>query len=135
MAYPVTMIDGIGPGFGRKLRKAGITNTDHLLAACGARKGRRTVAEESGLDQKRILAWVNRADLMRIAGVGGQYADLLQSVGVDSLRELRRRNPENLAAKMKEKNRRRKQPRVTPSRKIVQTWVDTARLLEPKVTP
>ncbi len=135
MAYPVTMIDGIGPGFARKLRRAGITNTHHLLASCGSRKERRTVAEESGLDPKRLLAWVNRADLMRIAGVGGQYADLLQSVGVDSLRELRRRNPENLAAKMKEKNQRRKQPRVTPSRKVVQTWVETARALEPQVTP
>ncbi len=134
MHYPVTEIEGIGTGFARRLARAGIKNTGHLLARGADRKGRRDVAQRTGLDEKRILRWVNKADLMRIRGIGGQYADLLGSVGVQTMGELRNRNAENLAAKMKEKNRRRRRAKVTPSTRVVQSWVDAARTLPPIVT-
>jgi hypothetical protein len=43
------------------------------------------LAEESGIDEKRILTWVNLADLMRLNGVGKQFAELLEAAGVDSV--------------------------------------------------
>ena len=35
-------------------------------------------------------------DLARIKGIGPKYAEMLKSIGVDSVKELRHRKPENL---------------------------------------
>ena len=35
--------------------------------------------------QSRVLRWVNHADLMRVVGVGPQFAELLEAAGVDSV--------------------------------------------------
>ena len=35
-------------------------------------------------------------DLARIKGIGPKYAEMLKSIGVDSVKELRHRNPQNL---------------------------------------
>ena len=94
--YPVADIEGIGPAHATALAAAGIKTTDDLLASAGSATGRAGLARETGLDEDAILAWVNRADLMRIPGVGSQYSDLLEAAGVDSPAELARRNAANL---------------------------------------
>ena len=55
-----------------------------------------------------LLKWANMADLMRISGVGAEYSELLEAAGVDTVKELRNRNAENLAAKMAEVNDNKK---------------------------
>jgi len=35
-------------------------------------------------------------DLAKIKGIGPKYAEMLKSIGVDSIKELRHRNPEHL---------------------------------------
>lgn len=35
-------------------------------------------------------------DLARIKGIGPKHAEMLKSIGVDSVKELRHRNPQNL---------------------------------------
>ena len=81
MKYKIEEIEGIGPVVGAKLKALGIVDTDKLLERCGARKGRSEVAEETGLDESRLLKWVNAADLMRISGVGEEYSELLEAAG------------------------------------------------------
>jgi hypothetical protein len=66
----IETIEGIGVKHGKALRKAGIRSTSELLKACGAKKGRKALAAESGCTETLLLEWVNRADLMRIRGVG-----------------------------------------------------------------
>jgi hypothetical protein len=61
-----------------------------------------------GLDPKRILSWANLVDRMRIKGVGEDYAMLLQAAGVDTVKELKYRNPQRLAQAMKDANAKRK---------------------------
>ena len=90
-------VEGIGPVFGEKLRAAGVESVDDLLAKGASRGGRTALVEATGIDGGKILEWVNHADLMRIKGVGSQYADLLEAAGVDSPAELARRNAANLA--------------------------------------
>jgi len=90
-------VEGIGPVFGEKLRAAGVESVDDLLAKGASRGGRAALVEATGIDDGKILEWVNHADLMRIKGVGSQYADLLEAAGVDSPAELARRNAANLA--------------------------------------
>jgi hypothetical protein len=86
------------------------------------------------LDEKRLLRWANIADKLRIRGMGKEYAGLLREVGVDTVRELRYRNPERLAKSMAEANKRRKLVRFLPSEKLVQRWVEQAKKLPQKIT-
>ncbi len=128
----VTTIEGIGPRNADKLGKAGIKTVEKLLEAGCTKKGRNDLAKETGLDAGKILEWVNRADLCRVKGVSRQYSDLLEAAGVDTVKELRRRNVANLTEAMEATNNRRKNKLVqrTPSAKVVQKWVDHAKTLE-----
>ena len=100
----IEAIEGIGPANGKKLRDAGIKTCERLLTACCDKKGRKAMAEATGIGEGPLLEWVNRADLMRVKGVGSEYSDLLEAAGVDTVKELRRRNAENLTAAMVECN-------------------------------
>ncbi|MEM7044926.1 MAG: DUF4332 domain-containing protein [Pseudomonadota bacterium] len=134
MNYPIEEIEGIGPVYGKKLSAAGITNTKKLLDRCASAKGRREVAGATGLDDGQLLKWANLADLMRISGIGKQFSELLEAAGVDTVKELRNRRSDNLAAKMKEVNAAKKLTRATPSEKQVAGWVDQAKSLPPVIT-
>ena len=105
-----------------------------MLKAAAARRGRRDLASRTGLAEKSILLWVNRADLMRVKGVGSEYSDLLEAAGVDTIKELRRRNPGNLLAAMTALNARKRLVRRLPTGAMVSGWVDAAKGTEPLVT-
>jgi predicted flap endonuclease-1-like 5' DNA nuclease len=133
--YKIEEIEGIGPVYGEKLRQAGVKSTEEILKRACDRKGRQELAEATGLDASLILTWVNMADLFRIKGVGAEYAELLKKSGVDTVKELRNRNPENLLAKMTEINSAGRQlVRALPSLKMVESWVTLAKELDPMVT-
>ena len=134
MGYKIQQIEGIGPAFGEKLGAAGIANTDHLLKLCCDASGRKRVAESTGLNESQLLKWVNMADLMRVSGVGSEFSELLEAAGVDTVKELKMRNAENLAAKMSEVNAQRKLTRADPSAKTVERWVEQAKMMVPVIT-
>ena len=130
----ITEIEGIGQALGAKLEEAGVPNQSQLLEQGCDRKGRKALAEKTGLDEKRILKWVNRADLARVKGIGSEYADLLEEAGVDTVPELAQRNAANLHAKMEEVNGAKKLVRQMPSEKQVTDWVEQAKVLPRVVT-
>jgi len=130
----ITAIEGIGPQNAMKLAKEKITTTAGLLKAGGAPAGRRQLAAATGLAEEAILGWVNRADLMRVKGVGEEYSDLLEVAGVDTVKELRRRNPQNLHAAMVAANEEKNLVRRPPSVSEVERWVEHAKTLAPAVT-
>lgn len=134
MAYKIEEIEGIGPKYAEKLKEAGVKTTDDLLKLCCDKKGRKDVAKETGLSEKNLLEWTNLADLMRIKGVGEEFADLLEESGVDTVKELATRNVENLTKKMEEVNEKKNLTNRVPSEKEVQKWVDQAGKLKPLIT-
>ena len=127
-------IEGIGAAYSEKLEGAGITSLENLLKKCCEKKGRKELAEKSGISEKLILNWVNRADLTRIKGVSTQYADLLECAGVDTVPELAQRNPDNLQAKMVEVNEEKKLVRKVPTVSQTQDWVAQAKELPRVIT-
>jgi len=133
MKRRIEAIEGIGPKYAQMLSQAGITHTDQLLAGGGTAKGRAEIAERCGINEKQILKWVNMSDLFRVKGVAGQYAELLETAGVDTVKELRHRNPGNLAEKMRELNQEKHLVRAVPSLKSVESWIEQAGKLEPAV--
>ena len=90
--------------------------------------------DATNLNEKLILEWVNRADLMRVRGIGEEYSDLLESAGVDTVKELRRRNPANLLASMVKVNNNKRLVRRLPTETMVERWVEHAGELDTIVT-
>ena len=133
MAKKIEEIEGIGGSYGEKLRAAGIATTDDLLAAGRTPAGRKGLCEKTGLGDGQVLKWINMADLFRIKGVASQYAELLECAGVDTVKELKMRNAENLATKMKEINDEKKLCKSPPSAKVVADWVAQAKDLLPGI--
>ena len=129
---PITRIEGIGKTYAQKLKEMGIKSVEELLEVGSTPKGREKIARELGVSPKTVLKWVNKADLMRIKGIGEEYSDLLEAAGVDSATELARRNPENLLKKLEEVNKEKKLVRQLPYRKQVKRWIEQAKEL-PKV--
>ncbi len=127
-------IEGIGPAYKEKLAGAGIKTTEKLLEVAGAKAGRVKLAEEISVSEATVLEWVNRADLMRVKGVGEEYSDLLEAAGVDSPAELAHRNAANLTVAMEEYNQEHNIVRRTPTESEVQGWIDDAKTLEKVVT-
>jgi len=134
MSYPITTIEEIGVDEVTALKSVGIRTTDGLLEAAKSPKGRKLLAASAKLDEKKLLRWANIADKLRIKGMGKEYAGLLREVGVDTVKELKYRNPAKLAQTMAEANKKRKLVRFLPSEKLVTRWVEHARKLPQKIT-
>ncbi len=130
----IRQIEGVGPAYAEKLAAAGITTTEALLKAAGHKAGRAALAAEIGIQEAMLLDWVNRADLMRVKGIGEEYSDLLEAVGVDTVKELAQRTSQNLHAALLQTNESKKLVRRVPSLKEVQDWVTYAKTLEAAVS-
>jgi small subunit ribosomal protein S2 len=122
-------IEGIGPAFAEKLRGAEVSSVDALLEQGATSEGRAALVEQTGIDSGRVLRWVNHADLMRVATVGPQFAELLEAAGVDSVPELAQRNVENLVTALTETNAARNLVRRVPSADEVSEWIEQAKAL------
>ncbi|NIS75705.1 MAG: DUF4332 domain-containing protein [Deltaproteobacteria bacterium] len=125
----LTTIEGIGDTYAKKLRDAGVTSTDVLLERGAKPGGRKDIEEKSGISAKRILRWVNHCDLSRIKGVSGEYAELLEAGGVDTVPELSQRNAENLHQKLEAVNREKKLVRKLPTQSQIGDWIAQAKQL------
>jgi predicted flap endonuclease-1-like 5' DNA nuclease len=127
-------VEGIGPQYAKKLRAAGIRGVASLLKAGGTPQGRDKIAKESGLSKKLILEWVNHVDLFRIKGVGGEFAELLEASGVDTVVELSKRKANNLQTQMAATNEKKKLTRRVPNEAMLEDWIKQAKKLPRRVS-
>jgi predicted flap endonuclease-1-like 5' DNA nuclease len=134
MATKIIEIEGIGPVYAEKLTAAGAATVESLLEKGSTRAGRKNLAEGSGIDEGKILDFVNMADLFRIKGVAGQFAEVLKAAGVDTVKELATRNPENLHVKLKEVNDTKNLANALPSLKQVEDYISQAKELPSVIT-
>mgnify|MGYP000284389363 FL=1 len=134
MANKIIDIEGIGPVYAKKLEEAGVKTTDDMLREGATRSGRAKLAEATGISEKLILTWVNHSDLFRINGVAGQFAELLEAAGVDTVKELRHRVAANLHAKMEEVNNQKNLCSRVPAVSEIERMIEQAKQLEPIVT-
>lgn len=134
MPYKIIDIEGIGPTYAEKLGKIGIHTTGDLLEKGGTKAGRSSIAQQTGLPESLILTWVNHSDLFRIKGVAGQFAELLEASGVDSVKEFATRKAENLHAKLVETNEKFGLSGKVPSVNSLAAMISQAKTLTPKVS-
>lgn len=134
MAYKIEQIEGIGAVYAQKLNAEGIKTTEDLLKVCAKKSGRVKVAKATEISEKLILRWANHADLFRINGVAGQFAELLEAAGVDTIKEFRHRVAANLQPKMEAVNAEKNLCNRVPSVAELQKMIDQAKELEPSIT-
>jgi hypothetical protein len=125
-------IEGIGSKYAEKLKAEGIASVEKLLESGATAKGRDALATKTGISSQLLLTWVNHADLFRIKGIAGQFSELLEAAGVDTVPELAQRNAENLQLTLAKTNEEKKLAKTTPSLTQVTNWIDEAKSL-PKV--
>ncbi len=128
-AHDLSYVEGIGAVYAGKLKEVGIDTPQALLEKGATPKGRKELAESTGISGHLILKWVNHVDLYRITGLGAEYADLLEASGVDTVPELAQRNPGNLHNKVIEVNKEKHLVRHVPSQSQIDDWVNQAKQL------
>lgn len=129
MSLTLGELKGINDGLTNLLKAQGLIDSDTLLEATRTPNSRKQLAETIGIDKATILELANRADLARIKGIGRVYSDLMEEAGVDTVKELSKRVPENLHAKLVEINNVRQLTQRPPSADQVAGFVEQAKSL------
>jgi predicted RecB family nuclease len=126
MADKISDIKGMDPDAQSKLESTGIKTTDDLLAHTANQSERTNLAKQIGVSSNQLTEWINRADLMRLKGVGKEMANLLEEVGVDSCKELQHRKAENLQTRLQSINQEKHITHHAPTLAQVTDWIAEA---------
>lgn len=131
--YPVEEVEGIGPTYGGRLRAINIETTEHLLEQCCESSQQTDASKHVKVEPFVVGKWVSMSDLMRVPGVRGQYAELLEASGIASVGELARQEGSALAAKMARVNAEEHRTQSVPDPQTVGGWIDKAKGLATKI--
>lgn len=127
MSDSISSIKGVSAALAAKMKSEGIDNADELLNATKDASDRSKLAKTLGIEDSALTEIINRADLSRIKGIAGVYADMLEYAGVDSVKELAHRVPANLHDKLEEVNDQHKLTGRVPTMDQVEAWVTEAK--------
>ena len=128
-SYPIAEMQAIAPFYKSKLKAAGIRSTTKLLERAATPKLRKELAKSTNIPMRLILDWANIADLTRVTGIALDYAELLSAAGVNTVKDLGRRNAATLVARMAGVNARSKRVELLPQEKRVARWIEAAKAL------
>lgn len=129
MSDLISKIKGLSPEVQAKLEAEGIRNTQQLLEHTQAAKQRTELAHKVGTTADVLKELANRADLMRLKGVGGDFSNLLEEAGVNSCKELQHRLPEKLHKTLAEIHTSKQIGHHAPTLVQVSEWVSEAKTL------
>lgn len=128
-SFEIEEIEGIGKGFGQRLRNIGIATTGDLLKQCPTKGDSAAIAKKISLDPDSVHRWVCAADLMRVAGLDKDYAELLVWTDVKTVQQLGNENPAGLAARATAVNAKENRAREVPDTDVFANWVSSAKRL------
>lgn len=120
-------LDGVNERHATRLKSLGISSSEELLTYGATRRGRRELSAATRLGEKRIGEWVKRADLLRVPGVSGKFANLLEAAGVETARDLKKASPAKLHARLSELNTKRSIVGRMPGEGEVGRWIAAAK--------
>jgi len=129
MNLPIASIRGLEHEVREQLEAAGITDTEQLFEQAKTEQQRRELAHRLGTTPHVIKEAVNRADLLRIRGIGAAFSNLLEEAGVNSCKELQHRIPEHLLQTLKQLQASTKIAHHAPTLADVTEWIAAAKTL------
>ena len=128
---PIETVEGIGAGFGKRLRADGVDTTEKLLQLCTDDEGIGKVCKCVDLDSDTVKNWGTMADLIRIKGLGGQWAELMWRAGVKSVQDLGKQDIGPLRERMREINEAEHRVAELPGENRVARFIQEASDLTP----
>jgi|GEM_PF-2019535 len=129
-SYPVEQVEGIGKTYAKKLRSIGVRQTHDLLDLCRDTEGRDRLAKYLKVHTNEVKRWTSMSDLMRVGGIGGQFAELLEAADVSSIEELMQQKGDSLSKRMAEINAKTPKTRQVPDGSRVGEWVKQAKKMK-----
>lgn len=119
-------VEGIGPEYEERLKKAKITTTHQLMAADAA-----ALSKKTDIPEASIRNWQQQADLIRIDGIGKQYAEVLVRAGITSCEQLAQTDSKEVVKKVSAylKTVKKKPLKGKITAKLVDSWKAEAQTL------
>ena len=128
--YSIEMIEGIGPKYAEGFKKMGITTTQELVQTLRQHHDKLDqVAKALKIQPEALSSWISMADLVQLPGVDGQAAELMQTVGIASAKELAITNANSLHSEMIAFNKKSSIVPQVPSADALTLWSKIAKLL------
>ena len=132
--YGITEIEGIGPGYKAKMdQNFGINNVMDFIEKGATKTGRKQIAKALKVDEKVVSRWIRMADLTRVSGIRGHFAELIEAAGIESIGHLAAQDPKELTAILVDVNKKQNHSRIDPTLEMVDDWVSKAKGLEEMV--
>lgn len=131
MTYKIEQIEGIGSHYAERLGAADVRTTEDLLRRCATPDGRMQLGMKTDISTSQLQTWSHQADLMRVSGIGSEFGQLLETAGVESVKQLGMRDPENITFLLQRVNDEKQLTRVVPPVRTVSKWIHRAKMLEP----
>ncbi len=116
-------INGIDHKAASRLGALGIDSAETLLKIGSSPQARSQLAQQTLISSRRLLNWVQLADLLRVNGIGCDYAELLNQVGIKTVNELGCCEAKTLRVKLDQANRRRRIVRRVPAISRIEGWI------------
>ena len=129
MIATISDLKGLQPEVKTKLEFEGIRNTQQFLERTRTSQQRAELAHNVGTTPVVIKELANRADLMRLTGVGGDFSNMLEEAGVNSCKELQHRVPEKLFIALEAIHTDKKIGHRAPALAQVTEWIVEAKKL------
>jgi len=128
--YRVEIIRSIGNDNRRHLHDMGVTTTLNLLERCADEAGIKLISKALGREPWVVSSWVSIADLLRVKGIDGPMAEVLELSGVYSVPALAEANPEKLIQLIHSVNDRIEKLGSVPDIATVAGWIRHAETLK-----
>jgi len=128
--YRIEVIRSIGSDNRRHLHDMGITTTQNLLDKCADDDGTKLISKALGREPWVVSSWVSIADLLRVKGIDGPMAEVLELSGVYSSKALADANPEKLIQLISSVNQRVEKVNQSPDIATVAGWIRHAETLK-----
>ncbi len=133
-SYDIEEIEGIGAGYGKKIRALGVETTDKFAEKfLNNDSAIKELSDKTKIDSDAIRAWASMADLLKLPGMDGQYAEIVQTVGISSRDELAKSDAKSLYTKMREYNQKHSIVPDTPPLDLILKWIKFAKNKDARV--
>ena len=94
---PISAIQSLSDEDNQRLSSMNIKTTEDLSSKTATDMGIRLLSKSLGKEQWVVRTWANNANLIRIKGVDGIMAELLELSGINSVKKLANSSPETLS--------------------------------------
>ena len=127
--FPIDAIQSISNEDDRRLYSMGIKTTQNLLSKTSTDTGIHLLSKSLGKEEWVIRTWVNNADLIRIKGVDGILAELLELAGFSTITKLATSNAKNVLEEISKIHEHITKRSTLPSVDEIQAVIDGAKAL------